>query len=118
MIDQPSTPELLEAMAATLAETVVPACEGAPQHAARVVANLCRILARECADDGAATAATTEDLQRLLGSPAPLEELVVALDQLLMQGAASTTLDDAAVRSVLMANVERRLDLSKPGYRE
>ena len=45
--DRPTAVELLEIMAATLTETVVPATAPSAQHQARVVANLCRILGRE-----------------------------------------------------------------------
>ena len=55
--DRPTAVELLEIMAATLNETVVPATEPHAQHQARVVANLCRVLGRELA--AAAGQATT-----------------------------------------------------------
>jgi len=46
-MDRPTAVELLEIMAATMSETVVPATAPHAQHQARVVANLCRILGRE-----------------------------------------------------------------------
>ena len=49
--DRPTAIELLEIMAATMSETVVPATAPHAQHQARVVANLCRILGRELASD-------------------------------------------------------------------
>jgi hypothetical protein len=48
-MDRPTAAELLEIMAATLSETVVPATAPHAQHQARVAANLCRILGRELA---------------------------------------------------------------------
>jgi len=56
-MDRPTAVELLEIMAATLSETVVPATAPHAQHQARVVANLCRILGRELAapDTGTTT---------------------------------------------------------------
>ena len=48
-MDRPTAAELLEIIAATLSETVVPATAPHAQHQARVAANLCRILGRELA---------------------------------------------------------------------
>ena len=57
MIDRPDATLLLEAMAATLADKVMPELSGGAQHQARIVANLCRIVARDLADDATDTAA-------------------------------------------------------------
>ena len=116
MIDRPDAPALLEAMAATLADAVVPACEGPPQHAARVVANLCRILAREFEHGVAATEQTTSELRLLLGSDAGLSELVVELERRLESGGEVDPMDDDQLFSVLKANVDRRLAVAKPSY--
>lgn len=48
-MDRPTAAELLEIVAATLSETVVPATAPHARHQARVAANLCRILGRELA---------------------------------------------------------------------
>lgn len=114
MIDQPSAPDLLTAMAATLSDSVVPACEGPPQHAARVVANLCRILAREFESGSSSSGQTVADLQGLLGTDGDAQQLVAELEQRL--AADDSGLDDSEVFSVLKANVDRRLAISKPGY--
>ncbi len=115
MIDQPSAPDLLDAMAATLAESVVPACEGPAQHAARVVANLCRILAREFQHGADATSQTIADLQGLLGNNAvDADALVAELEQRL--ASADSAFDDDELFRVLKANVDRRLAVAKPGY--
>jgi hypothetical protein len=53
-MDRPTAGELLEIIAATLSETVVPATAPHAQHQARVAANLCRILGRELAAPDAA----------------------------------------------------------------
>lgn len=118
MIDQPSAPDLLEAMAATLAESVVPACEGPPQHAARVVANLCRILAREFQHGADATSQTIADLQGLLGSDvSDGESLVAELEKRLVSADSSAgDIDDDELFRLLQANVDRRLAIAKPGY--
>lgn len=106
--------ELLTAMAATLSDEVVPACEGGPQHAARVVANLCRVLARE-AEAGAGNAEqTATDLRDLLGhDTTELPALVEALDSALADGGPL----GPELHTLLLANVERRLDVAKPTYR-
>lgn len=114
MIDQPSAPELLEAMAATLSESVVPACEGPAQHSARVVANLCRILAREFHHGASGTGQTTADLAELLGVDGDAEALVAALADRLESG--DDTLEGDQLFAVLKANVRRRVDVAKPGY--
>jgi len=114
MIDEPNAEQLLAAMAQTLAETVVPACEGAPQHAARVVANLCRILARESAAGAAGQDATIADLQTLLDSAeTDLARLAAQLDAQLLSGERST--DEQTFR-VLHASTARRLAIAKPKY--
>lgn len=51
--DRPTAAELLEIIAETLSDSVVPATAAAAQHQARVAANLCRILGRELAADEA-----------------------------------------------------------------
>ena len=114
MIDEPNAEQLLTAMAQTLADTVVPACTGAPQHAARVVANLCRILARESAAGAHHQDATVADLQALLGSSVvDLPALIAQLDAVL---AAGDGVPDEQTFRVLHANTARRLDIAKPGY--
>ncbi len=100
-------------MASTLTEQVVPACDGGAKHAARVVANLCAVLARE-ADAGAASeAATTDALSALLDIEGSLEELVAALDERIK---ADDQGFDAVAYPVLLADVQRRLAIAKPDY--
>lgn len=115
MIDRPDATQLLEAMAATLTNSVMPSLDGGAKHSARVVANLCAILAREWNDrDGAPLA----ELQTLLDSPdAGYAELVTELDR---RFAADDVSDDlaAALHPIMMAEAERRLAIAKPGYLE
>lgn len=114
MIERPAAPELLDAMASTLAEAVVPACEGTPQHAARVVANLCRILAREAREAAASDHATVAELRDLLSSDsAELGTLVAQLDEQLRSGNNDS---DGSIHAALVSNTRRRLDITKPGY--
>jgi len=119
MIDRPEPVELLTAMASTLSDQVVPACEGAPQHAARVVANLCRILAREFELGAQNRDLSASQLQDLLGTDETgLASLVAQLDAALdAPDGVSDPSDDHAVFDLLAASVERRLAIAKPEYR-
>lgn len=120
MGDEPSAEALLLAMAATVADQVVPATSGGAAHAARVVANLCRILAREVVDPGDDVAV---DLRVLLradgpGDTARLEGidtggLLVALDDRLRDGDAGFAKE---ALPLVRRDVERRLAISKPSY--
>ena len=113
MIDQPQTSELLSAMASTLTEQVMPACEGGAKHAARVVANLCAVLSREADLGQKSAAATTDGLRDLLQEEGSLEELVATLDKRLQ--ADDPDFNEAAY-PVLLADVQRRLTIAKPDY--
>ena len=108
MIDEPDANALLEAMAATLSDQVVPATNGGAQHAARVVANLCRVLAR---DDRDANAETRRSLEQLTGHDGPLRDLITELDQMIVEG---ERLDE--ILPLLFADAARRAEVSKPGY--
>lgn len=90
--DRPSAAELLEIVAETLSDTVVPATASHAQHQARVAANLCRILSRELAGDE----------RRSPDLPASL-----------------THVDDATAEAVydeVLQLVRSKLDVVKPGY--
>ena len=107
MYDDPDAVTLLEAMAKTLSDSVVPALSGGVQHEARVVANLCRILARELAEAGA----DRDMFADLLGHDGQLADLAAELDGLIAAGDAP---DDTL--AVLLADVTRRAEITKPGY--
>lgn len=90
--DRPSAVELLEIIAETLSDTVVPATQPHAQHQARVAANLCRILGRELGADQA---------------PAPtLPDSLLDLDDAQV---------DEAFRQVKEL-VRAKLAINKPGY--
>jgi len=108
MIDRPDATVLLEAMAATLTDTVMPELSGGAQHQARIVANLCRVVARDLADDATDTTAA---LTALLGAKGSLDDLAAALDHHL---AAGELLDEAL--PLLLADAARRAEVAKPGY--
>jgi hypothetical protein len=124
MIDRPDAARLLGAMAETLTDEVVPATRGGAQHAARVVANLCRILERETRLGREAADATRSELARLLDRDASLPELARALDDRLRGGrtqAPDTEPEpdfEARAHAVLLSDVRRRLAIDRPGYDE
>ena len=113
MIDQPDAQALLQAMAKTLSDEVLPATSGATRHSVRVVANLCRILEREFKNGSDFSEQTRKELVELLGHEASLSELVGEFDRKL-QGA-DEAFENSAL-AVLMRDVERRLAIDKPGY--
>lgn len=90
--DRPTAAELLEIVAATLTESVVPATAPHAQHQARVAANLCRILQRELeADPG----------------PAPtLPDSLIDADEATAN----------AAYPVVLELVRAKLAINKPGY--
>jgi len=122
MLDRPDAATLLKAMAETLSNEVLPATSGGTRHAVRVVANLCRILEREVVAGPAASEQTRQALADLLDdhADATLPDLVAKLDQALRDGDSSSATDDATfdsrARKVILADVERRLAIDRPGY--
>lgn len=95
MTDRPLAPELLDAMAQSLTDEVMPACVQSPQaqHSARVVAHLCRVIGRELRS---APSDQTVDTAVDLHDPAAL--------------------DDPRVLSALLADAARRAEIARPGY--
>jgi hypothetical protein len=126
VIDRPEPDQLLWAVAAALDdESVAATSDGGSQarYLARVMANLCRILAREYELGPPARAQTKQDLEQLLDGAGPLPELIARLDHALRvdtapPGAASHGLDPARVYPVLVADVNRRLAIARPDYHE
>ena len=90
--DRPTAAELLEIMAATLSETVVPATAPHAQHQARVVANLCRILGRELAVESE--------------QPTELPDSLLNVDDVVAEAAYPDVLE----------LVRAKLKVNKPGY--
>ncbi len=120
MLDRPDAATLLKAMAATLSDEVLPTTSGGTRHAVRVVANLCRILEREVTAGPTASERTRQALAELLDRDATLPELIADLDRALRDREAGDTSEnasfDARVRQVILADVERRLAIDRPGY--
>lgn len=94
--DRPTAAELLEIVAATLSESVVPATAPHAQHQARVAANICRILQRELSAD-------PPDMSAL---PESLPDSLLGVDE---------ATADAAYDGVLEL-VRAKLAVNKPGY--
>lgn len=99
-MDQPQTDQLLRAMAEALTTEVMPACEPGPRHIARVVANLCQVLAREAEADASLDTA----------------EFAAHLDHQLKAGNPTDPAANLAVFEQLLASTERRLTIAKPQY--
>lgn len=119
MIDRPDAAQLLHAMADTLTRQVLPSTNGAARHAARVVANLCRILEREAGLGSEAAESARLDLVRLLDREGSLEELVTHLDVSLRE--MNPEVDpgfETRAHTVLLDDVRRRLAIDQPGYGE
>jgi hypothetical protein len=122
MLDRPDAATLLKAMAETLSNEVLPATSGGTRHAVRVVANLCHILEREVVAGPAASEQTRQALADLLDDQheATLPELVAELDRVLCDsgsiGGRDDSTFDSRVRRVILADVERRLAIDRPGY--
>jgi Arc/MetJ-type ribon-helix-helix transcriptional regulator len=120
MLDRPDAATLLKAMAATLSDEVLPTTSGGTRHAVRVVANLCRILEREVTAGPTASEQTRQALSELLDRDATLPELIADLDRALRDSetgdASENASFDARVREVILADVERRLAIDRPGY--
>lgn len=126
MLDRPDAATLLKAMASTLTEEVLPTTSGGTRHAVRVVANLCLILEREVSAGAPAAEQTRQALAELLERDATLPELIADLDRTLRDRDSSESPDpsdsdrepdfDSRVRKVILADVERRLAIDRPGY--
>ena len=115
MIDRPDAQRLLRAMAETLTEEVLPATSGGARHSARVVANLCRILERELETGAVARETSRTEIGALLDRDLSLAELALALDERLRTADPEF---EAEAHGRLLADVERRLAIGRPGYAE
>jgi len=117
MLDRPDAATLLKAMAATLSDEVLPKTSGGTRHAVRVVANLCRILEREVTAGPSASEETRQALAELLARDGTLAELVAELDRTIREDETSDDADfELRAREVILADVERRLAIDRPGY--
>ncbi len=110
MHDRPTQAELLDIIAETLRETVVPATAPHARHQARIAANLCAVLAREMADTHN-PATIMRRLEIALGLPAGHGGIDGVTRQLRLGGAPTSEAIELVSELVRM-----KLDVVKPGY--
>ncbi len=116
MIDRPAGPDLLRAMARALTSDVVPDTSGQAQYTARIVANLCLVLAREAELDPPQSEQALAELQRLLPEVAAgdLRGAMLGLDTIIQSEPFES---GTAIYRALLVDVQRRLDIARPEYR-
>jgi len=119
--DEPSATALLDAVADTLEQRVLPGTDPSVQHQVRVAANLCRIVAREAALDPDADARARAALAELVGHDGPSGALWAELAARLTPDAVEPpdpALDElaAAAHPAVLAIVRDKLAVAKPGY--
>lgn len=114
MDDSPPVDEVLEAVARTLGEQVLPAVRAEVAHTVRVSAHLCRLVARELRDspDPVVRSSISEALG--LNGDVSDSELATALDHQLRQDDPDF---DRRHFDLILSDVERRADIAKPNYR-
>lgn len=119
MHDRPTASELLMIVAETLSDTVVPATEPHARHQARVAANLCRVVARELGQtvDSASLLSALEDDLGIAAAGSPSERLAQIASAISAPTAFDTAaFDTEAVHGDVVALVQSKLDVVKPGY--
>lgn len=120
MQDRPTAPELLAAVAAYLAEDLLPNVPAEHRFGVRVAANACAICAREAQAGPAADAAEAERMRALLamaGEEPPdgsVRELQAAAGHAIRAGALDGDL--LAARDLLRESVRAKLAVAHPGY--
>jgi hypothetical protein len=119
--DEPTSAQLLGAIADVLETRVRDELTGSGRHQVRVVANLCRILAREHALDPSADRAALSALSAVLGvddgasSSELWRRLAVRIDEAPLGEAEGDALARAA-HPVVLEIVRGKLAVVKPGY--
>lgn len=114
MHDRPTQRELLEIIAETLTDVVVPATAPHAQHQARVAANLCRILAREQGQTEHVTGADSPmaRLEQMLDIENGAGDIDTVNDALAATDAATA----ARVHDAVAELVRQKLVVAKPGH--
>lgn len=123
MHDRPSVAELLDAIAHTLDEKVLPAVAASARHDVRVAANLCRIIRRELTDTSLSInvdSGIAKRTRELIETESPTSEvndgaLLAALCELIERPELSDETESAA-RAIATEIVEAKLNVSRPGY--
>ena len=114
MLDRPAGPDLLQAVARLLRDTLLPQL---PPHAAfqaRVAANALDLAAREWQLAPAAQAAAQARLRALLEQDGPAEALEAELCSRIADGRVAA--DDPALLAHLWAGTLDRLAIDQPAY--
>lgn len=115
MIDLPRGGDLLRAMAEALTNDVIPHTTDQAQYSARIVSNLCLIMAREVDVVPADKHLMLERLRDFLPEHSgDLLRMTGWLDSLIAVNALD---DDRALHQLLMRDVEHRLAISQPDYK-
>jgi hypothetical protein len=117
MQDRPTAAELLEDIATTLDDRILPLLSGNEQHQVRVAANLCRILQREV-ELGPGLEAEERALLAELLPDRPAGATVAELQAELARRVA--TVDDreflGRAHAALLTMTRGKLAVNKPGY--
>ena len=114
MQDQPSSPEILCAIAAFLRNTVIPNSDPHTAFQARVAANAADLVRRQLEFSATGEAAEMKRLQALLGHTGTLAELNTALAEALASGAKA--LSTPGVSDHLRATTLEKLQVDQPNY--
>lgn len=114
MQDQPSSSEILCAIAAFLRDTVIPNSDPHTAFQARVAANAADLVRRQLEFGSSGEAAELQRLQALLGHTGTLAELNTALAEALASGAKG--LSTPGVSDHLRATTLEKLQVDQPNY--
>ena len=114
MREQPSAPELLDAVTEFLRKEVMPALDGRLAFHARVAANVLDVVRREMSGGPAAEGAEAERLRALLHREGDVSELNAALCQALASGALDP--NDPALIEHLWATTLDTVGIDQPTY--
>ncbi len=114
MREQPSAPELLEAVAEFLTREVTPQLSGRLAFHARVAANVLAIVRRELANAPGADLAEAARLRALLGREGDGDRLNAELCRRIAAGEIAT--DDPALIDHLWATTMATLAVDQPNY--
>ena len=127
MQDRPTATELLDDVAALLADEVVPVLDGNLRHHVRVAANLCRIVSREIELGPGLVASELAELSPFLTGADVDRDDALAVHGALAAQVRQRPLDDfrgdwpedlRALRDALAGIVTGKLSVAKPGYDE
>lgn len=114
MLDRPAGPDLLQAVARLLRDTLLPQLPAHAAFQARVAANALDLASREWQLAPAAQAAAQARLRALLGQDGPIQTLEAELCSRIADGRVAA--DDPALLAHLWAGTLDRLAIDQPAY--